>query len=185
VQWRKRTLKFSLADLTDGVYVIVEMQYHCIERTLSSGKLAGYSVTEKATQTLILLLQGYTITTSSGILKPLIVNGFVNYCHNKLFFVSEATSNNAKWTASYTGTYFRFSNVGSNTRIIGYNGSAFGAYSSANATNSGTATTSNVYDVQLYKKSTVAPSNQVAIPQITATGIEKATETIIIQLPLH
>jgi uncharacterized repeat protein (TIGR02543 family) len=156
----------SLAELTDGDYVIVSnSSNNAMNSTVSSGKFGGPGVT--VTNNSISsppTVTVWTITTVLGNVKNIHnTNGYVNYVSStNLSLVTAGTANNARWTASYqNGGYFRFSNVATSSRIIAYNGSAFGGYSSGNASNSGEASNTNVYDVQLYKK--------VSVPSYTLT----------------
>jgi hypothetical protein len=167
----------NLTDLTDGEYVIVaNSSTKAMNSTLTSGKFGetSVSVTNNSISSPVTGII-WTITTVSGNIKNIHnTSGYVNYSSGTNFSLATGgTLSNARWTASYNNDgYFRFNNTssGNTSRIISYNGSAFGAYSSSNATNSGTPSSTNVYDVQLYKK--------VSIPSYTLTYTAVANGSI-------
>jgi hypothetical protein len=161
----------SLSELTDGYYVIANSGDAFAMNSTNAGSYFGNTAISPSASkivnpaaSIVWKIQsnidgGYTIYSEQS-------SKYVSYTgsSNAAQAVDNVSGGNQRWNISYESNLFSFANSEIPTRILQYNSSSprFACY------------TSSQQKLLLYKME--AASTKVATPQITATGVEKATD---------
>lgn len=153
----------STDDVTTGLYIIaakVSNKYYAMPNAFSENRPSGVelSITDGVVTTAD--AEDYIVSITKDVSTYTIQGD-----NNKYLGWSSSTNfnysgNNTTWTvASGTNGTFRLTNIGSTgtstTRVIAYTGSVFGPYAASNVT----ATSTNYYDVELFKFNGVVKTN--------------------------
>lgn len=141
----------SLADLTDGYYVIVGDGTNAMNTTVASNKLQATTVSVVSNQianpaTSIV----WKVQTDAGNIKTIFNEAVNKYISNgasntDLSLVASVSGNGQKWGASFVSSLFRLTNQADTSRALIYNGSVFGKYATSNVDGS------SYFDLELYK----------------------------------
>lgn len=141
----------SLADLTDGYYVIVGDGTNAMNTTVASNKLQATTVNVVSNQianpaTSIV----WKLQTDAGNIKTIFNEAVNKYISNgasntDLSLVASVSGNGQKWGASFVSSLFRLTNQADTSRALIYNGSVFGKYATSNVDGS------SYFDLELYK----------------------------------
>lgn len=157
----------SLTELTDGYYVIVNSGDGYAMNNTNAGKFFTETAVTPASNTLtdpsVNIVWKIETSGSGRTIFNEATSKYVSYTgsSNEAYAVSTATTDNQKWTATYSSSTFKLANVAITTRLLQNNHSAtrFACY------------TGSQQDLQLYKLA--APSGPaITVSPATLTGLD-------------